>query len=60
MKLYITRKIILANNIQDAIKKEKEKEIDEIYQEDSFFKGRIERILEELDKKENKDDKLGF
>jgi hypothetical protein len=60
MKLYIIKKVILANNIQEAIEKDKSKEIDEIYQEDGFFKGRVERILEKLNKEEDKEDKLGF
>jgi hypothetical protein len=60
MKLYIIKKVILANNIQEAIEKDKSKEIDEIYQEDGFFKGRVERILEKLDKEEDKESKLGF
>jgi hypothetical protein len=47
MKLYVTRKFIMANSARDAIRKEKNHHVDDVWIQEDWFEREIETGLAE-------------
>jgi hypothetical protein len=53
-KLFIIKKRFMARSVQDALKKEKKKPVDEVYVDDDWLKANAEELIG------NKSKKIGF
>jgi hypothetical protein len=50
-KLFIIKKRFMARSVQDALKKEKKKPVDEVYIDDDWLKANAEELIGKKSKK---------
>lgn len=50
-KLFVIKKYILADNAQEAIKKDKTHKVDDVWMDDDFRKREVEKLFDKEDKK---------